>query len=381
MRSALPHTDRLIVHKFDPLTPAPGGIDTCLRGILKYKDDSEAISIVGVDGRAATSTRRVGTWENHVVDGRRIAFLPVCRLDPGNQIRRLPHSLRLALGVLRYRRRIPAISTVQTHRADIGALARVIWPSASQTYFIHTQEAGLLGERSDSFWRFAATGHRWVEHLVVRRADRIRVFNPEYIEKIRRWNPVAKASPTWWDPDLIEERHADNDPRSIVWVGRLEVPKDPELALRTMAELVRTDPAGSWHLTMVGGGNLAERLVDLRDELSLADRVTFTGRLSPKEVMATRARASLLLMTSVAGYEGYPRVLVEGLATGLPAVVTDGSDTGGLVRNGLNGSSVERTPERLALALRQAVTLRAEDARAAVADLSGPRVVDALYAD
>ena len=374
-------TDRLIVQMFDPLTPAPGGIDTCLRGILRYKDGSETISIVGVDGRTGSRSARVGRWEKHVVDGRRIDFLPVCRLDPGDQIRRLPHSLRLALGVLRYRLRLPRTRAVQTHRADLGAFASLVWPSASQTYFIHTQESGLLGDRSDSFWRHAAAAHRWIEQTVVRRADRIRVFNPDYLETIRRWNPAAKASPTWWDPELIETRRDDSDPRAIVWVGRLEAPKDPELALRTMAVLCATEPDVSWHLTMVGNGNLAERLVQLRDELGLSDRVTLAGRLSPREVMATRARASLLLMTSVAGYEGYPRVLVEGLATGLPAVVTDGSDTGGLIRDGVTGYSVERTPERLAAALRQAVDLRAEDARAAVADLSGPRVVDALYAD
>lgn len=381
MRRNPDRTDRLIVQMFDPLTPAPGGIDTCLRGILRYKDAEETISIVGVDGRTDSGGSRVGRWEQHLIEGRKVAFLAVCQLDPGNQIRRRPHSLHLALGVLRYRRRMPSTRTVQTHRADIGALARLLWPSASQTYFIHTQESGLLGQRSDSFWRHAAAGHRWIERMVVRGADRIRVFNPDYIQTIRSWNPVARASPTWWDPELIEPRHPDNDSRAVIWVGRLEDPKDPELALRAMAVLRASHPDEPWHLTMVGDGNLRERLTALRTGLGLEDRVTFTGRLSPKDVTTARARASLLLMTSVAGYEGYPRVLVEGLATGLPAVVTEGSDTGGLIRDGVSGFTVGRSPEALADALRAAVALRAEDARAAVADLSGPRVVEALYAD
>ncbi len=53
-------------------------------------------------------------------------------------------------------------------------------------------------------------------------------------------------------------------------------------------------------------------------------------------------------MTSHPGYEGYARVLVEAMASGLPAVVTQGSDTGGLVIDGRTGYVCGRDPSELA---------------------------------
>jgi glycosyltransferase involved in cell wall biosynthesis len=72
----------------------------------------------------------------------------------------------------------------------------------------------------------------------------------------------------------------------------------------------------------------------------VARRITLRGRLGPADLAEVRGRSGVFLMTSHSGYEGFPRVLVEAMATGLPAVVTDGSDTGGLVHQGVSGSSV-----------------------------------------
>ena len=84
-------------------------------------------------------------------------------------------------------------------------------------------------------------------------------------------------------------------------------------------------------------------------------------------------------MTSHAGYEGFPRVLVEGMAAGLPAVVTEGSDTGGLIQEGVSGFVCGRDPAELAGAVRTARGLDPAKVADAVAALSATRVVREVF--
>ena len=114
----------------------------------------------------------------------------------------------------------------------------------------------------------------------------------------------------------------------------------------------------------------------------VAGRITLRGRLAAKDVAEARSRSGVFLMTSHAGYEGFPRVLVEAMAAGLPAVVTEGSDTGGLVQQGVSGYVCGREPAALADAIRSARTLDRTKVTDAVAALSAPRVVhEAFFPD
>jgi glycosyltransferase involved in cell wall biosynthesis len=70
---------------------------------------------------------------------------------------------------------------------------------------------------------------------------------------------------------------------------------------------------------------------------------------------------------------------MEAMAAGLPAVVTDGADTGGLVRRGVSGFVRGRDPAELADALRDARTLDRAAVVDAVSGLSAPRVVHDVF--
>jgi glycosyltransferase involved in cell wall biosynthesis len=372
--------DRLVVQQYDIARAVTiGGIDTCIRGLLDYAPDGVALGIVGID-ETSPPGRRLGVWERHRRGHRQIWFLPVARVDTSRPKGLVPHSLRLVLGLLRYRRSIPKPKAVQAHRVDVGLFTRALF-RGPLVYCIHTQERGLLGPTSDSFWRFTGGLHERLDRMIARLAERVIVFNPAYAEKVRRWNPRTISAPTWFDPAITAAAQQPASRHAVVWVGRLEIPKDPELAVRAFADLALAHPDDPWTLEIIGSGTLRPTVEEQIAALppAVASRITLRGRLGPAEVSEARNRSGVFLMTSHAGYEGFPRVLVEAMATGLPAVVTVGSDTGGLVRHGVTGFVCDRDPATLADAIRAAGDIDRGAVAAAVADLSAPRVVRDVF--
>jgi glycosyltransferase involved in cell wall biosynthesis len=375
--------DRLVIQQYDVARAVTiGGIDTCLRGVLDYAPDGVQLGMVGIDSLGSPD-RKLGVWERHRRGDREIWFLPVARIDAARPRGRIPHSLRLVAGLLRYRRSIPKPNAVQAHRVDVGLFTRLLF-RGPLVYCIHTQERGLLGPTSDSYWRFTGSLHEWLDRLIVRLAERVIVFNPAYAEKVRQWNPRTISAPTWFDPAITRPAPPPANPHAVVWVGRLEVPKDPVLAVRAFAHLASARPDEPWTLEVIGSGTLRPELEEQISALpaDVADRITLRGRLGPADVAEARDRSGVFLMTSHPGYEGFPRVLVEAMGTGLPAVVTEGSDTGGLVGQGVSGFVCGRDPVALADAISAATELDRAKVAAAVADLSAPRVVrDVFFGD
>lgn len=370
--------DRLIVQQHDPArTVTIGGIDTCLRGVLDYAPSSLALGVVGID---TSGVAELGRWQTLQRGDRQIRFLPVARIDSTRPKGFVPYSARLIAGLLRYRTRIPRVRSVQAHRVDVGLFTRLLFRGPLY-YCIHTQERGLLGPTSDSFWRFTGDLHERLDRGIVGRAVRVIVFNPAYAEKVQRWNPRTVSAPTWFDPAILQVATDAANPYAVIWVGRLEVPKDPELAIRTFAALVRDEPAEPWTLELVGSGTLRPALEAQIAALpaDVRERITLRGRLSAADVAEARSRSGVFLMTSHAGYEGFPRVLVEAMAAGLPAVVTEGSDTGGLISQGVSGFVCGRDPAELAGAVRAARGLDRAKVTDAVAALSAPRVVREVF--
>jgi glycosyltransferase involved in cell wall biosynthesis len=374
-RPGVERIDRLIVQQYDAQrTLTIGGIDTCLRGVLEYSPPDVTIGVVGVLDDASGGGE-LGRWQKVRKGERDIWFLPVARIDTTRPKGVVPFSVRLIAGLLRYRTRIPRAESLQAHRVDVGLATRLLF-RGPLVYCIHTQERGLLGPTSDSFWRKFGDLHERLDRWIVRRAERVIVFNPAYAEKVRRWNPRTAAAPTWFDP-AITVPAPDPHPAKLVWVGRLETPKNPELAIRTFAALAESDPDEPWTFEVIGSGTLRPQLEALIATLppDVASRITLRGRLAAADVAEARSRSGVFLMTSHAGYEGFPRVLVEAMAAGLPAVVTEGADTGGLVQQGVSGFTCGRDPQELADAVRAARGLDRAKVTEAVSALSAPRVV------
>lgn len=130
------------------------------------------------------------------------------------------------------------------------------------------------------------------------------VHNPVDRQRLRRLADTGPALP-----------EATGTPYLIA-LGRLTEAKDYPTLLRAYA---CSKLRGTHRLVIVGDGGLRDSLREVARELGIADRVVLVGDVdNPFHVLAG---AALLVLSS--RWEGYPNVLLEALALGVPVVATD----------------------------------------------------------
>ena len=107
--------------------------------------------------------------------------------------------------------------------------------------------------------------------------------------------------------------------KTIITVGRLHEQKDPEMAIRTAAELKRRH--FPFMLIIIGEGPLYPKLQRMVQEFGLGENVMFLGNQAREDVAKWYVRADLLLLTSL--MEGFAIVAADALFMGTPIVCTD----------------------------------------------------------
>jgi glycosyltransferase involved in cell wall biosynthesis len=108
--------------------------------------------------------------------------------------------------------------------------------------------------------------------------------------------------------------------RRLLWVGRLDREKRPGLLLETFRALCdrRTE---ALELDVAGEGPLRAETEALAKRLGLWDRVRFHGYVPHGPELAALYRAADLLVHSSAA-EGFPQVILEAMASGVPVVAS-----------------------------------------------------------
>jgi D-inositol-3-phosphate glycosyltransferase len=155
----------------------------------------------------------------------------------------------------------------------------------------------------------------------------------------------------------------------LVFVGRVQPLKAPDLVLHTAAQLIKEDPALADRLTVafVGGPSGTgrqdpDRLSDLARQLGLGRRVRLEPPCPQPELAQWYRAATLVMVPSYS--ESFGLVAMEAQACGTPVVA---ASVGGLrtaVRHGYSGVLVDsRDPRRYARAVRDLLAAPAALAR------------------
>ncbi len=129
-------------------------------------------------------------------------------------------------------------------------------------------------------------------------------------------------------------RYADVLQHRVIAVGRLDYQKGFDRLLRTWRMIQQTGRYADWHLDIFGQGEWHDWLQGMIVDWQLSDTVCI--HRPTERIGEEYAASSLLVMSS--HYEGFPMVMIEAMAYGLPVVTYDFKcGPKDIIRQGENG--------------------------------------------
>jgi glycosyltransferase involved in cell wall biosynthesis len=356
-----------ILYPSDPAGHVPSGIDSFIRGMLKWAPNDLDYTLYGAS--SDITQRPLGVRSQIELGRRPIHFLPVTSVDPNGMRQRIPLTVRFIQGLRKAQRAglLDAHDVLDVHRIEPLLILRN--DPRPKNVYMHQDMSVLRDAGSDILWSKAPAIYEWAERTLLQGADRVFCVRETAVSRYRqRYPELAERfafTPTWVDTDVFvprpkilthlaaraslkREKGISETGPLIITVGRLDKQKDPFLMLRSFAS-VRADVPDA-QLAFIGDGALRRALEAEIAALQLQDSVTLLGALPGLEISKVLWAADLFALSSA--YEGMPIAVLEALACGLPIVSTNVGEVTRVVRTGFNGAVVsERSPRAMSRAM------------------------------
>lgn len=174
-----------------------------------------------------------------------------------------------------------------------------------------------------------------MDEKLVRKFDRFVVLTEE---DARMWGDVPGLKVIPNAAKFIAERFSDGSAKRVIAVGRLDYQKGFDRLIEAWRIVQQNKAFADWHLDIFGQGEWKEMLQARIDEYGLQDSVKLNK--PTKEIGKEYTDSSMLVMSS--NYEGFPMVMIEAMACGLPAVSFDFKcGPKDIIRHGENGLLVK----------------------------------------
>lgn len=342
-----------------------------LQEILGLEDAGAEVTVISLrlpdDGRFHAELARVRASVHYLPETGSAAFLEALRLAADPDTRRdaglaaavgfvdlLPAERRagvLLQGIhLAGRIRALGLDHVHAHFATIAAhVAHVAHLLTGIPYSVTAHAKDVYRDAVDPvvFAAIAATATAVVTVCEANRRHILKHLAPAGSRVKRIYNGISLQ-------EFGNATASPRDPTLIVAAGRLVEKKGFDVLLEACAIL--RDRGIAFRCEILGDGEERGRLEELRDSLSLGDRVRLAGAVPRDAILDAMRRARVLAAPCVAGADGnrdaLPTVLLEALAAGLPSVATGIGGIPEILDHGVQGLLV---PEREPVALADAI--------------------------
>ena len=240
----------------------------------------------------------------------------------------------------------------QNHDAVISFLTRV--NVASALSIIGIKSSLIICERTWPPFASLNNNFFWIYRILFKGVDRIIVQT----DKSKTWlsqdfpgsNVKVIPNPTVYPLPLSNDRLVRpnsvilQNKKVILASGRMHKYKQFDVLIRAFLQV--KDKHSNWDLIILGDGEERDSLNRMLVDFDITDRVYFPGRVG--NMSEWYERADLFVLSSIV--EGFPNVLLEAMAYGLPCISFD-CDTGprDMIRDGVNGILVNPDEKELGL--------------------------------
>ena len=242
----------------------------------------------------------------------------------------------LALAVFRYakRRKIPIVSTDHaypdnlTQQVKLPELAKKPINAAMNAYFV-------------SFLRRSEYATMPTEQAIADLIPKNRHFFKVPVEALSNGINLSRFTKGRANAEIYEKYNIPKNAPIVLYVGRVDPEKSLDVLMCAFAKVIQDMPKA--HIVIVGDGTARDKLEEIAIKNGFADHAHFTGRVIGDDLPQLYRTGTVFAITSKT--ETQSIVLMEAMASGLPAVAVKAGAVPELVKHGKNGYIYEPDDE------------------------------------